>query len=198
VNADIDPVIGKKRGSDRLHRVFMAGDREKNDPLSVQCIGVSEYVKTFGLNGYQNTGSIVAPGRVVSPLRTHLHFGFSLKPFVSLIFNVGAALVFMGKKEGRNRSVRLGDYPNSYIVSGSIGAEDSEAIVNRKFIFSFILFTKLAPISRLMSGEKLKGILIRLLQCPQRAWGRDNSPQGKSCEQSIHFSHMVFHFGGIA
>jgi len=197
VDPDIDPVIGKNRGFDGLHRVFMAGDREKDHPLSIHCIGVGECVKSFGLNGYQNTRSIVVPGRVVSPLRTHLHFGFSLKPFVSLIFNVGAALVFMGKKEGRSGSVRLGDYPNLYIVSGSIGAKDSEVIVNRKFIFSFILFTELAPISRLMSGEKLKGILIRLLQCPQRVWRGNNSPQGKSWEQSIHFRHLFFHFGGF-
>jgi hypothetical protein len=116
---------------------------------------------------------------------------------VSLIFNVAAALVFLGKKEGCSRSVGLGDYPNLDIVSGPIGAENSEAIVNRKFIFSFILFTELAPISRLMSGEKLKGILIRLLQLPQRVWRRDNAPQGKSWEQSIHFRHLFFHFGGF-
>jgi hypothetical protein len=115
-----------------------------------------------------------------------------------LIFNVVAALVFVGKKKSRNGSVRFGDYPNLYVISGSIGAEDSEAIVNRKLILSFVLFAELAPISRLMSGEKLKGILIRLLQCPQRAWGRDNSPQGKSWEPSIHSSHLFFHFDWIA
>src|SRR5215475_11921925 len=78
VSSDINPVIGKKCGSDGLHGVFMSGDREKNDPLSVQCEGISECVKSFGLNGYQNTRSIVVPGRVVSPLQTHLHFSFSL------------------------------------------------------------------------------------------------------------------------
>ena len=129
----------------------MAGDREKNDPLSVQCIGISECVKSFGLNGYQNTGSIVVPGRVISLIADTPSFRFFAEPFVSLIFNVAGALVFVGKKEGRSRSVRLGDYPNFYIVSGSIGAEDSETIVNRKFIFSFVLFAELAPISRLMS-----------------------------------------------
>ncbi len=76
---------------------------------------------------------------------------FFAEPLVSLIFDVAGVLVFVGKKEGRNRSVRLGDYPNFYIVSGSIRAKDSETIVNRKFIFSFVLFTELAPISRLMS-----------------------------------------------
>src|SRR5438093_1149366 len=76
VDPDDYPVIGKKRGSDGLHGVFMAGDREKNDPLFIQCKGVGERVKSFGLNGYQNTRSIVVPGRVVSSLRTHLHFAF--------------------------------------------------------------------------------------------------------------------------
>jgi hypothetical protein len=47
-------VIGKKRGSDGLHRVFMAGDGEKNDPLSIQRKGVGERVKSFGLNGCQS------------------------------------------------------------------------------------------------------------------------------------------------
>src|SRR6266542_2072038 len=46
VSSDIYPVIGKKRGSDGLRSIFMAGDREKNDPLSVQRIGVSECVKS--------------------------------------------------------------------------------------------------------------------------------------------------------
>ena len=36
MNPDIYPVIGKKRGSDGLHRVFVAGDREKDDPLSIE------------------------------------------------------------------------------------------------------------------------------------------------------------------
>ena len=65
MNSDIDPVIGKKRGSDGLHGVFMAGDREKDDPLSVQCKGVGESVKSFGLNGYQSGRTVVVPGRVV-------------------------------------------------------------------------------------------------------------------------------------
>jgi hypothetical protein len=116
---------------------------------------------------------------------------------VFLIFNVAAALVFVGKKEGRNRSVRLGDYPNFYIISGPISAKDSEIIVNRKLILFFVRFAELAPISRLMSGEKLKGILIRLLQRPQRVWRGNNSPQGKSWEQSIHFRHLCFHFDGF-
>ena len=81
-----------------------------------------------------------------------------------MIFGVAVALIFVGKKERRNGSVRLGDDPNFYIVTGSIGAEDSEAIVNRKFIFSFVFFTELAPISSLMSFEKFKRILISLLQ----------------------------------
>jgi hypothetical protein len=114
-----------------------------------------------------------------------------------LIFNVAGALVFVGKKEGRSGSVRVGDYPNFHIVSGSIGAKDSEAIVNRKFVLSFIFLAELTPISRLMSGEKLKGILTRLLQRPQSVWRGDNSPQGKSWEQSIHFRHLFFHFGGF-
>ena len=50
MNSDVYPVIGKKRGSDGLHRVFMAGHREKNDPLSIQCIGVGERVKSVGFN----------------------------------------------------------------------------------------------------------------------------------------------------
>src|SRR5262244_830610 len=78
MNSDVYPMVGKKRGSDGLHGIFMSGDREKNDPLCVQCIGVSECVKSSGLDGYQNTGSIMVPARVVSPLRTHLHFAFSL------------------------------------------------------------------------------------------------------------------------
>src|SRR5215468_4324459 len=78
MNSDINPVIGKKRRADCLNRVFVSGDREKNDPLGVQCIGVSESVKSFGLDRYQNTGSIMVPARVVSPLRTHLHLGFSV------------------------------------------------------------------------------------------------------------------------
>ena len=118
MNSDIDPVIGKKCGSDGLHRVFMAGDREKDDPLSVQCKGVSECVKSFGLNGYQSTRSIVVPGRVVSSLADTPSFQFFAEPLVSLIFDVAGALIFVGKKESRNRSVRLGDYPNFYIVSG--------------------------------------------------------------------------------
>jgi hypothetical protein len=46
------PVIGEKRGSDCLHRVFMASDGEKNDPLFIQREGVSDRVKSVGLNGY--------------------------------------------------------------------------------------------------------------------------------------------------
>jgi hypothetical protein len=130
-------------------------------------------------------------------LRVWVHFAFFSEPFVSLIFNVAAALVFVGKKEGCSRSVGLGDYPNLDIVSGPIGAKDSEAIVNRKFVLSFIFLAEFTPISRLMSGEKLKGILIRLLQRPQRVWRGNNSPQGKSWEQSIHFRHLFFHFGGF-
>jgi hypothetical protein len=62
-----------------------------------------------------------------------------------------AALVFVGEKECGDGPVRFGDHPDLGVVPCSIGAEDSEAIVNRKFIFSFILFTELAPISSLMS-----------------------------------------------
>ena len=65
VNSDIDPVIGKKPGSDGLHRVFMAGDREKDDPLSVQCKGVGERVKSVGLDGDQSWKDWFVPGRVV-------------------------------------------------------------------------------------------------------------------------------------
>jgi hypothetical protein len=68
----------------------------------------------------------------------------------------------VGKKESRNRSVRLGDNPHFHIVLGSIGAENSEAILEREFIFFFVLFAKLALISHLMFFEKLKGILIGL------------------------------------
>src|SRR5262249_48747993 len=78
MSSDIYPVIGKKRRADGLNRVFVPGDRKKNDPLCVQCIGVSESVKSFGLDRYQNTRSIVVPIRVVSPLRVHLHLGFSV------------------------------------------------------------------------------------------------------------------------
>jgi hypothetical protein len=46
------PVIGQKRGSDGFHRVSMAGDGEKNDPLFIEREGVSERVKSGGLNGY--------------------------------------------------------------------------------------------------------------------------------------------------
>jgi hypothetical protein len=102
------------------------------------------------------------------------------------------------KQESRHGSVCLSDYPNFYIGSGSIGADDSEIIPNRKFILPFVIFAELAPISGLMSGEKLKGILIRLLQGSERAWRGDNSPQEKSWEQSIHSSHLVSIFGGIA
>jgi hypothetical protein len=45
-------MIGQKRGSDGLYGVFMAGDGEKNDPLFIQREGVSERVKSGGLNGY--------------------------------------------------------------------------------------------------------------------------------------------------
>ena len=78
MNSDIYPVIGKKRGSDGLHRVFMAGDREKDDPLSVQCIGVSISVKPFGLNGYESGRTSVVRTWVVVSLRAHLHFTFLL------------------------------------------------------------------------------------------------------------------------
>jgi hypothetical protein len=47
------PVIGQKRGSDGFHRVSMAGDGEKNDPLFIKREGVSERVKSAGLNGYK-------------------------------------------------------------------------------------------------------------------------------------------------
>ena len=80
---DFYPVIGQKRGSNGLHRVFVAGDREKDDPLSIQCKGVSESVKAFGFNGYQNTRSIVVPGRVISRLWTQPSIRFFAKPFVS-------------------------------------------------------------------------------------------------------------------
>ena len=73
-------------------------------------------------------------------------------------------LILVRAQESRDGSVRIGDHPNLGAVSGPIAAEDSEAIVNRKFILPFVFFTELAPISSLMSGEKLKRILIRLLQ----------------------------------
>jgi hypothetical protein len=61
VTPDIYPVIGKKRGSDGLDRVFMAGDREKNDPLFIKRKGVGERVKPVCLNGYRSTGAIAVP-----------------------------------------------------------------------------------------------------------------------------------------
>jgi hypothetical protein len=47
---NVYPVIDQKRGSDGLHRVLMAGDGEKNDPLLIQRKGVGERVKSVGLN----------------------------------------------------------------------------------------------------------------------------------------------------
>ena len=58
MNADIEPVIGQKPGSDGLHRVLMAGDREKHDPLSVQCKGVGERMKSVGLDGYESARTV--------------------------------------------------------------------------------------------------------------------------------------------
>jgi hypothetical protein len=40
VISDIDPVVGKKAGSDRFDRIYMAGDREKDDPLAIEREGV--------------------------------------------------------------------------------------------------------------------------------------------------------------
>ena len=40
VISDIDPVVGKKAGSYRLDRIFMAADREKDDPLAIQREGI--------------------------------------------------------------------------------------------------------------------------------------------------------------
>jgi hypothetical protein len=54
-------VIGEKRGSDGLNRVFMAGDREKNDPLLIQRKGVGKRMKAVGLNFHQNRGAIAVP-----------------------------------------------------------------------------------------------------------------------------------------
>jgi len=74
VNADIDPVIGKKRGSNRLHGVFVAGDREKDDPLSIQRKGVYVGVKSLRFNRDQSGRTAVVRARDVIYLRVHLYF----------------------------------------------------------------------------------------------------------------------------
>jgi len=73
-------------------------------------------------------------------------------------------LIFVREQESRYGSVRFGDDPNLDVIPGSIGAEDPETIFKRKFILSFVLFTKLAPISSSVPFEKLKGVVIGMLQ----------------------------------
>src|SRR4030095_13162920 len=105
-------------------------------------------------------GAVVVLGRK----RTHPHFAFyGARPFY-LIFGFAAALIFVRQQESRGGSVCFGDDPNSHVVSDSISTEDSKTVSNRKFIFVFVFFTQLAPISSLMPFEKLRGILISLFQ----------------------------------
>ena len=135
-----------------------------------------------------------------SPVESLFDFGCTFillyaEPLVSVIFGDAVALIFVGKKESCNRSVCLSDDPHFHIVQGSIGAEDSETIYHGKFVFAFILFAELAPISRLMSLDKLEGVLIRLLHGFQRSRRGDNTSQGKRRQQSIHIGHLFFHFG---
>ena len=118
-----------------------------------------------------------------------------VEPLVSVIFGDAVALIFVGKKESCNRSVCLSDDPHFHIVQGSIGAEESETIYHGKFVFPYVFCTKLTPIPRLMSLDKLEGVLIRLLHGFQRSRRRDNTSQGKLRQQSIHIGHLLFHFG---
>ncbi len=78
MNSDSNPVIGKKRGSDGLHRVFMAGNRQKDDPLSVHCKGIGVSVKPLRFNRDQSGRTSVVRTWVVVSLRAHLHFTFLL------------------------------------------------------------------------------------------------------------------------
>lgn len=119
------------------------------------------------------------------------------EPLVSVIFGDAMALIFVGKKESCNRSVCLSDDPHFHIVQGSIGAEDSETIYHGKFVFPNVFCTKLTPISRLMSSDKLEGVLIHLLHGFQRSGRGDYTSQGKLRQQSIHIGHLFFHFGWL-
>ena len=74
MNSDIDPVIGKKRGSDGLYGIFVAGDREKDDPLSIHCKGIGVSVKPLRFNRDQSGRTSVVRTWVVVSLRAHLHF----------------------------------------------------------------------------------------------------------------------------
>ena len=115
-------------------------------------------------------------------------------PLVSAFFGVVDALILVRPQESRDGSVRLGDDPKFHVVPCSIGAKYSEAIPNREFIFAFVLFAELAPISRLMSLDKLEGVLIRFLKSLQGARRGDNTSQGKLRQPSIHIGHLFFHF----
>jgi hypothetical protein len=42
-------MIGQQRGSDGRHRVFMAGDGEKNNPLFIESEGVGKRVKSASM-----------------------------------------------------------------------------------------------------------------------------------------------------
>lgn len=67
---DAYPMIGQQRGSDGRHRVFMAGDGEKNNPLFIESEGVGKRVKSARLNGYQGRRIVVGQTRVVDDLRS--------------------------------------------------------------------------------------------------------------------------------
>ena len=107
---------------------------------------------------------------------------------------MGHGLVFIGAEESRARTIRFSDDPQFDVVPGSIGAENSKAILLREFIFAFILVAKLAPISGLMSLDKLEGVLIRFLKRLQSTRRGDNTSQRKFWQQSIHIGYLCFHF----
>jgi len=56
--------------------------------------------------------------------------------------------VFVGQKQGRDRAVGLGDYPELHArFRELVGGQDSESLFYREFILAPVVFGQFAPVA---------------------------------------------------